>query len=192
MRDSFEKIRKSRLIFCACAAAMLFASACGQQAPPDTRGADANALRDLDAAWSKTASANDVDGTMSYYTDDATLLPPNAPAATGKPAIRSTWTAILVPGNAVSWQADKVEVAHSSDLGYTIGTYQATFKDPQGKPIADRGKYEEVWKKQADGKWKVVADMYSSDLPAAPAPEKKAAKGKPRGHGRAARRKRRA
>ena len=28
------------------------------------------------------------------------------------------------------------------------------------------GKFVEVWKKQADGQWKVVADMFSSDLPA--------------------------
>jgi uncharacterized protein (TIGR02246 family) len=191
MGNPFGKTSKSRLIFCGCAAAMLFAAACGQSAPPDTRGADANALRDLDAAWSKTASANDVDGTVSYYTDDASLLPPNAPAATGKPAIRSAWAALLVPGNAVSWQADKVEVARSSDLAYTVGTYQATIKDPQGKTLADRGKYTEVWKKQTDGKWKVVADMYNSDLPMTPAPEKKV-KAKARAHKRAARRKKRA
>jgi hypothetical protein len=34
---------------------------------------------------------------------------------------------------------------------------------------ADQGKRLEVWRKQADGKWKVVADIFNSDL-AAPAP----------------------
>jgi ketosteroid isomerase-like protein len=43
-------------------------------------------------------------------------------------------------------------------------------KDPDGKPMKDRGKFIEVWKKQADGKWKVVADMFNSDIPL-PAPE---------------------
>ena len=40
-------------------------------------------------------------------------------------------------------------------------------------PVADRGKFVEVWKKQADGKWKVVADIFNSDLPAAPPGEGK-------------------
>jgi len=33
------------------------------------------------------------------------------------------------------------------------------------KPITDKGKYLTVFKKQADGNWKAVADMVSSDLP---------------------------
>lgn len=62
------------------------------------------------------------------------------------------------------WQAAKVEVSRSGDLGYTIGTYEGTWTPPKGEAVKDRGKYLEVWKKQADGKWKCVADMYSSDL----------------------------
>ena len=45
-----------------------------------------------------------------------------------------------------------------------IGTYEATLKDGS----QDKGKYCEVWEKQADGKWKVGTDMFSSDLPAPP------------------------
>lgn len=192
MTLTYRRARKSKLTFLGCGALMLFASACRQQAPPDTRGTDANAIRDLDTQWSKTAKANDVDGAVSYYTDDATLMPPNAPAATGKQAIRAVWAGILIPGNAVSWQADKVEVGRSSDLAYSTGEYQATLKDAQGKPVMDRGKYVEVWKKQADGKWKVVADMFNSDLPATPAPEKKVRAKPRRGRVRTTRHKRRA
>jgi len=192
MISLYRRARKSKLTFLACGTLMLFASACGEKAPPDTRGTDANAIRDLDTQWSKTAAANDVEGATSYYTDDATLMPPNAPAATGKQAIRAVWAGILIPGNAVSWQADKVEVGRASDLAYSDGEYQATMKDAQGKAVMDRGKYLEVWKKQADGKWKVVADMFNSDLPATPAPEKKVRAKPRRGRARATRHKKRA
>ncbi|HWF39701.1 MAG TPA: SgcJ/EcaC family oxidoreductase [Candidatus Acidoferrales bacterium] len=193
MISVYRKARKSKLTLLGCAALMLFASACGEKTPPDTRATDANAIRDLDTQWSKTAAASDVDGAVSYYTDDATLMPPNAPAATGKQAIRAVWAGLLIPGNMVSWQTDKVEVARSSDLAYSTGEYQATLKDAQGKEVMDRGKYVEVWKKQADGKWKVVADMYNSDFPAAPA-EKKVREKPRRGRSRAraTRRKKRA
>ena len=55
------------------------------------------------------------------------------------------------------------------------GTYEETMTDANGKPVKDRGKYIEIFKKQADRTWKVVADIWNSDLPAsAPAaPEKK-------------------
>jgi len=49
------------------------------------------ALRDLDAQWSKDAGAKDLDKTVSFYSNDATVMPPNASAATTKEAIRSTW-----------------------------------------------------------------------------------------------------
>ena len=162
-----------KLVLGGCMVVLLFAAACTQQTPPDTRAADESALRDLDAQWSKTAAANDLDGTVSYYSDDASLLPPNGPIATGKQAIRPVWAALLSPGTSVSWQANKVEVARSSDLAYIVGTYQLAVKDSQGKPVNDHGKFVEVWKKQADGKWKAVADIFNSDLPPSTPPEKK-------------------
>jgi ketosteroid isomerase-like protein len=65
-----------------------------------------------------------------------------------------------------------VEVAQSGDIGYTSGTYEFTMNDASGKPVNERGKYLEVWKKQADGKWKCVMDIWNSDLPVAPAEKK--------------------
>jgi uncharacterized protein (TIGR02246 family) len=167
------KVHGFKLALCGCLALVLIASACNQ-APPDTRAADEAAIREADAQWSKTAGAKDVDGTVAYYTDDATVLPPNAPMVTGRRAIRAVWSQLLGPGTSIAWQADKVEVARSGDLSYILGTYQLTTNDPQGNPVNDKGKFVEVWKKQADGKWKVVADIFNSDLPvAAPAEVKK-------------------
>jgi ketosteroid isomerase-like protein len=61
--------------------------------------------------------------------------------------------------------ANKVGVARSGELGYTSGTYDFSMKDASGKIISDKGKYVTVWKKQADGTWKVLLDTYNSDLP---------------------------
>jgi uncharacterized protein (TIGR02246 family) len=182
MTSHHEKMQVCKPFLWVSLALALFASGCGQQAPPDTRAADEATIKDLDAQWSKTAGARDVDGTISYYADDASMLPPNAPIANGKAAIRADWAAFLVPGSAVSWEANKVEVARSGDLAYTLGDYQSTMKDAQGKLVMDRGKYVEAWKKQADGKWKVVADIFNSDLPVTPAAPEKKAHAKPHSH----------
>src|ERR1051326_2005986 len=122
----------------------------------------AQAIRDADMAWSKAASAGDLNAIVSFYSDDATLLSPNAPVVKGKDAIRKEWDGIMKGfGNTLHWQPTKAEAAKSGEIGYTIGTYEGTFTPPNGKPVHDKGKYLEVWKKQADGKWKCVADMYS-------------------------------
>jgi uncharacterized protein (TIGR02246 family) len=155
-----------------CLALLLILTGCNQQTAPDTRAADESAVRDADAQWAKTAGANDLDGTVSYYTDDASLLPPNAPIATGKQAIRAVWASMLTPDTTISWQVNKTEVARSGELAYVMGTYQIAAKNPQGKSQEDRGKLVEVWKKQSDGKWKTVADIFNSDVPA-PAPVEK-------------------
>jgi ketosteroid isomerase-like protein len=133
------------------------------------------ALRDLDAQWSKDAGAKDVDKAVSYYAESAVVMPPNASAATTKESIRSAWKEMLTtPGSAISWKATKVEVAKSGDLACVSGTYEETMTDASGKSVKDHGKYVEVWEKQADGTWKVVADIWNSDLPASgPAPSEK-------------------
>ena len=51
---------------------------------------------------------------------------------------------------------------------YTSGTTEMNFKDASGKTNHDKGKYLTVWKKQADGSWKVLYDMFNSDLPTTP------------------------
>ena len=125
------------------------------------------ALRDADAAWSKAAGSKDVDKTVSYYSADAIVLPPNAPIATTKEEIKKIWQDMLAsPGLVISWKATKVEVAKSGDLGFVSGTYELTMNDATGKPATDKGKYVEVWEKKADGKWKCGTDTWNSDLPA--------------------------
>jgi ketosteroid isomerase-like protein len=146
----------------------------GTASAADTKSEQA--LRDLDDQWSKAAGSKNVDKTISYYSDDAIVMPPNAAIATTKEAIRNVWRDLLAsPGLVISWKTTKVEVARSGDMAYASGTYELTMNDASGKPVNDRGKYVEVWKKQTDGKWKCGADIWNSDLPvpATTAAEKK-------------------
>jgi ketosteroid isomerase-like protein len=124
-------------------------------------GADEKAVRDADEQWSKVAGAKDLDKTVSFYADNAIVLPPNQPAVTTKDGIRNLWKGFFESLTEIIWKTTRVEMAKSGDMGYLIGTYEMTLKDG----TKDKGKYCEVWKKQADGKWKVSTDMFSSDLP---------------------------
>jgi len=145
------------------------ATSCGPSATSDSGATDAAAIQALDEQWSATAAKNDLEGTVAFYADDAVLLPPNAPIARERKSIRESWAGLLGPNTSVAWK-----VAKSGELGYLYGTYSLAIRDPKGgAPVSDTGKLVEIWKKQADGKWKCIVDTYNSDLPTAPAPEAK-------------------
>lgn len=123
-------------------------------------------IRDLDARWSAAASAKDLDKLVSYYASDATVLPPNAPAANTAAAIRAVWKHDLDSMVSGGWKANHVVVSTSGDMVWVTGTYDWSAKDKSGKSVTDKGKYLEVFQKQADGSWKCSADCWNSDLAA--------------------------
>jgi uncharacterized protein (TIGR02246 family) len=152
--------------------ALLFTATGCQPPPPDeaaiakARAADEAAIRQLDADWMKVGAAKNIDGWVSYYADDAVVLPPNEPIASDHAAIRRSVAGLLtLPNLSINWHPTRVEVSKSGDLAYLYGTYAMTATDDKGKPISDNGKILEIWKKQADGKWKCIVDTWNSDLP---------------------------
>jgi uncharacterized protein (TIGR02246 family) len=140
-------------------------------APPDTHDADVQAIKDTEAAWAKAAAAKDADKFASYYTDDASLLLQDSPAINGKDAIGKAIKGMMGdPNFALAFQGMRWDVAKSGDVGYSQGAYTMTMTDPKSKkPASEKGKFLTVFKKQADGTWKSVEDMVSSDGPMAPA-----------------------
>jgi len=132
-----------------------------QKANPDD---DEQAIRKLDKEWSAAAQTKDVDKTVSFYSDDASALPFNAPIATGKDQIRQVWAHLTsLPGFALTFGPTKIEVAKSGDLAYDVGTFELKTNDAQGNVNTEVGKYVVVWKKQPDKQWKAIIDMFSTD-----------------------------
>jgi ketosteroid isomerase-like protein len=139
---------------------------------PDTREADSKALKDIEIAMMKAATAKDVDALVAFYTDDASVLTPNAPIFTGKQAIKDGLKPMLSdPQFSLSLLPTRVEVSRSGDLAFTQGPYKMTFSDLRGNKFEDEGKYLTVWRKLADGTWKAVEDTLNSDLPLPPPPQ---------------------
>lgn len=120
------------------------------------------ALLALDREWSQTTK--DTDKFLSYFAPDASAYPQGMPISTGAAAIRETFTQLSsIPGFSLSWTATKADVSAAGDLGYTTGTYEMS-----ATGIAEKGKYVTTWKKQPDGAWKVVEDIFNADAPAPP------------------------
>ncbi len=125
-----------------------------------------DAIRAADAAWLQAYISKNVERALAFCDERCSMLMPNAPMVTGKPAIRKLLAVHLAPQSPkVSWHPNKADVASSGELGYTSGSYKMSFKNAAGVPVAEKGKYLIVWKRQADGAWKVLFDISNSDLP---------------------------
>ena len=133
--------------------------------PPDTRAADVQAIKDLEAAWVKDANSKDPAKWANYFTDDGAGLYPGAPTVTGKAALQAAMTPYVTdPNFNLSFASDKTVASKGGDMVYSQGTYTMTITNPKTKkPMTDKGKFLTVYMKQPDGSWKAVADTFNSD-----------------------------
>jgi uncharacterized protein (TIGR02246 family) len=108
--------------------------------------------------------AKDATKLASYYASDAVLATPGRPASKGSEAVSKTLGEDLAdPNFKLDFTNEKTEVAASGDIAYTHGSFNVTFTNPQTKqPESGSGTYVSVFKKQADGSWKAVADVATS------------------------------
>jgi uncharacterized protein (TIGR02246 family) len=122
----------------------------------------------LDAEWSEAAQSRDIDRVVSYWADDATVLPPGGPPIVGKAAIRDfVAKSFENPSFRISWKTNDVVVSEGGDLAYGIGTNRVNVTAPDGTPITVDGKAVTIWRREKDGSWKCVVDIWN-DAPPAP------------------------
>ena len=124
-------------------------------------------LRDADAAWIRAAQSGSVEGWMSFYADDALVMPPNEVAANSRAAIRKSIAELLaLPGLRIDWHPVRIEMSAAGDLAALAGAYSLSYRDASGATVSDRGKLLEVWRRGPGGDWKCVLDTWNSDLAA--------------------------
>ena len=152
--------------------ALVLLTACTQAPPPvpDTRAADEQAIRDQEAVAQQAWAAKDTDKVAALYADDATVMLPDTPVMTGKAAISAGFKgAGSDPNFALSLQTTSVDTSKGGDLGYVRGSYMVHQTDAKSKKATmEKGNYVLVYKKQADGSWKIVADTAIPEAPAMP------------------------
>jgi ketosteroid isomerase-like protein len=124
---------------------------------------EAKMLAQIDDAWSASAGKRDLELLVSFYADDAVAYPPGGNAAMGRAAIRAVWAGITDPNYSLSWKANSAGVSHGGELGYTAGTFVESTKGADGKTTTMTGKFLCVWRKQLDGHWKAIHDMWNYD-----------------------------
>jgi uncharacterized protein (TIGR02246 family) len=145
----------------ACGLAILV-SAC---TPKVDAPADVQAIKEATTAWDKAWIAGDADALASLYADNAIAMPPNLPARAGKDVLRASskkYFALFKDEN----RSLVEDVRVSGNLAVAWGT-QETQTTPRagGSPVQDKSKWITVYQRQPDKSWRILWEMYNSDLP---------------------------
>jgi uncharacterized protein (TIGR02246 family) len=132
---------------------------------PDTREADLQAVKNVEAAWVKDVASKDPEKWVSYFTEDGSALYPGVGILNGKAAIKAVMAPLMAdPNFSLVFQSTRAMASKGGDMVYSQGTYTMTTTDPKTKKMqVDKGKFLTVYTKQADGSWKAVADTFNSD-----------------------------
>ncbi len=129
----------------------------------DTK-AEGEKLMQTSRDWSKSAATDSIEKTLSYWADDAIVMLPGQTAIKGKNAIREMVEGTSkIPGFKISWEPVSASVSKSGDMGYLTEKTKVTFNDSTGKPIAEFNKSVTVWRKEVDGSWKNIVDIWNAD-----------------------------
>jgi ketosteroid isomerase-like protein len=115
-----------------------------------------SALVESERSFSRTAGAKGIkEAFLEYFAPDSVGFAPEP-----GPAIEQItgWPASQRTDPLLSWEPAFADISHAGDMGYTTGP--TLTHDTRPDPRPDRhGWYFSVWRKQADGEWKVAIDL---------------------------------
>jgi ketosteroid isomerase-like protein len=127
-------------------------------APVEAPVADVRTLREADLALARTVEESDRAAFGASLADDACFLGGGEPSK-GRAAVLAGWSSFFEKeGPRLRWQPELAEMARSADLGYTIGRWESETRDADGRTVKSEGRYVTVWRKEADGRFRVAAD----------------------------------
>jgi ketosteroid isomerase-like protein len=138
---------------------------CNSNTSPDIKEIE-ETIRNADASIQNTIAQKNIDSLISFYAEDACLLPTAEPKVEGKAAIKKEWQHIFqIPDFNNKSTLTKMEISKDGSMAYTMGTYLATMQGEDGNPVQEPGKWVTIWKKQSDGRWRIIIDTYNTDIP---------------------------
>jgi ketosteroid isomerase-like protein len=150
--------------------AITCAAACSPPAPDaDAGGApeasapepapDASVLMEADRAFAAAVAEGGSEAWASWFAEDGAMIQPRVGEIRGRADIRGYVTWLDDPQVSLRWEPARADIAASGDLGWTTGRFVSEGVDDNGQPTRGEGRYVSIWRRAADGSWKVVMDL---------------------------------
>lgn len=134
-----------------------------QQTKVDLKAEEATIMK-TDSTWAALAAeGKEVDKIISYWADDAVVLPPGQPSVKGKEALRKfVEESKNIPGFSITWKSSEIHFSPDAKMAYMYGENLMSMNDSTGNKISIPGRGYTIWRKEADGSWKCIVDIWNN------------------------------
>jgi uncharacterized protein (TIGR02246 family) len=121
------------------------------------------AIRADQAKWQEDIKHRDARACAAHYAPDGVLYDAGLPPVSGQTALEAMMAGAFRDPNLKMLQTvEKIDVSADGTMGYVKGRYSETFTAPKtDAPMTESGYFVTIYRKQADGSWKVVQDVAS-------------------------------
>lgn len=144
---------------------VLLIAACAREVPPPPP-ADPSVLMEADRAFAAAVAEGGTEAWVSWFASDGAQIQPGVGEIRGHDAIRRLMAGLDDPSRTLTWEPLRADIAAGGDMGWTTGSFTSLGTGPDGETRRGQGRYVSIWRKQADGSWKVVMDLGSpTDAP---------------------------
>jgi uncharacterized protein (TIGR02246 family) len=114
----------------------------------------------------KASLSGDLNSIVSLFSDDAVLMPPNDTTVYGKDEIRSWWEEYFSFFRITSSTETEREITVAGDKAFDRAAFSVTIVPKEhGARILDDIRSLTVWRRQADGAWKISHQIWNSTKP---------------------------
>jgi ketosteroid isomerase-like protein len=119
-------------------------------------------LFDLESKFAKDVLEKGGAGFAEWFAEDGVALGNGTAPVVGRVAIAKSanWSPQTYQ---LTWKPTDAVMGPSGDMGYTWGHFEGHSKDANGNPVTTTGRYMTIWRKGADGTWKVVLDAGANE-----------------------------
>ena len=123
-------------------------------------------IRGLTQDFSMNFNTGNYDQVAGLFASDGIFMAPHNESIVGPKPIERKLREFGESGYQ-DLRLETIRVDSSGDMAMEIGRYSVSVVSDNSSTRADRGKYVKVWRRL--GAWRIVADCWSSNLPAASA-----------------------
>lgn len=162
MQRFFNDIQLKQLVYFAVLCICTFLSGCNMHTNPSTEN-EKKLITEISKARAKAFDEGNAAAIAIHFTEDALLMAPGKPVASGRAAVQSYYQAIF-DDYTTQLGSHYEEVEVSDNLAYGRGSAKVIlFPKKGGAPLVSTAKYLNILKKQPDGLWKTTHDIWNGN-----------------------------